>query len=114
MQDGRQTRIPLSPSVLLMCADDDRTTSVKRRSQFRLLFELLLVGLMDDVAVVLSVIKALAVMDLQRERDTAQAALSMLASMCKSYRGEVLGLPVKIPAAAQLPSTAEEVSVWVS
>ncbi len=68
-------------------------------------------GLFDDVGLLLSVIKSLAALDLRREWDAAQAALTMLASISRSYREELLGLLFKLPAAAAAPS--EEVSANV-
>ena len=73
-------------------ADDDKSSSIKRRSAFRLLSELLVVGVYSDASVLLGVVKHLAVFDFQRDRDAAQASLSVLASFAKSCRQDVLGL----------------------
>lgn len=81
-------------AIMALCntADDDKSSSIKRRSAFRLLSELLLVGVYSDASVLLGVVKHLAVFDFQRDRDVAQGSLSVLASFAKSCRQDVLGL----------------------
>lgn len=98
-----------APSLQLLHVDDDKSIAIRRRSAFRLLSELLLVGVYSDTAVLLNVVKHLAALDYRRDRDAAQGALSVLASFAKGCRQDVLGLgqPV-LPALS--PQTAEQVT----
>jgi len=73
--------------------DEEKASAIKRRSAFKLLTELLLVGVYTDVALLLSAVKSLASIDFHRDREAAQAALTLLASFAKNCRQDVLGLP---------------------
>ena len=86
---------------MLSCAGDERPSAVRRRSAFKLLTELLLVGVYTDSSVLLHAVKSLAALDFHRDRDGAQSALTLIASFAKSCRQDVLGLPNNhIPAVA--------------
>lgn len=80
-------------SAVWHAADDEKASALRRRSAFRLLTELLLVGVYQDTAVLVNAIKSLAAMDFHRDKEAAQAALSLLASFAKGGRQDVLGLP---------------------
>ena len=83
----------------LLAADDEKASAGKRRSAFKLLTELLLVGVYQDAAVVVNAVKALASVDFIRDKEAAQTAVSLLASFAKSGRQDVLGLSgFKLPA----------------
>ena len=73
-------------------AEDEKAAAVKRRSAFKLLTELLLVGVYQDSAILVSAVKSLASVDFHRDKEAAQSALSVLASFAKSGRQDVLGL----------------------
>lgn len=77
---------------LSLNADEEKATAIKRRSAFKLLTELLLVGVYTDAAVLLTAVKSLASVDFHRDREAAQSALSLLASFAKSCREDILGL----------------------
>ena len=49
-------------------------------------------GVYADTTILLNVVKQLAAVDFQRDRDAAQGALSVLASFAKGCRQDVLGL----------------------
>ena len=76
----------------LLAADDEKASAGKRRSAFKLLTDLLLVGVYQDAAVVVNAVKALASVDFVRDKEAAQTAVSLLASFAKSGRQDVLGL----------------------
>ena len=85
--------------LCLLAADDEKASAGKRRSAFKLLTELLLVGVYQDAAVVVNAVKALASVDFVRDKEAAQTAVSLLASFAKSGRQDVLGLlSSKLPA----------------
>lgn len=85
----------------LCAADDEKVSAGKRRSAFKLLTELLLVGLYQDTAVIVSAVKALASIDFVRDKEAAQTAVSLLAGFAKNGRQDVLGLSSsKLPALA--------------
>lgn len=94
-------------------ADDDKSSAIRRRSAFRLLSELLLVGVYSDTTVLLNVVKHLASVDFQRDRDAAQGALSVLSSFAKSCRQDVLGLGQQTLPAMSLTSM-QQVSTYDS
>ncbi|KAA6426413.1 MAG: hypothetical protein FRX49_03524 [Trebouxia sp. A1-2] len=88
-------------------ADEEKATAIKRRSAFKLLTELLLVGVYTDAAVLLTAVKSLASVDFHRDRETAQSALSLLASFAKSCREDILGLPNQAFSALSLQDADE-------
>ncbi|KAL0026394.1 hypothetical protein WJX79_005678 [Trebouxia sp. C0005] len=90
-------------------ADEEKATAIKRRSAFKLLTELLLVGVYTDAAVLLTAVKSLASVDFHRDRETAQSALSLLASFAKSCREDILGLPNQAFSALSLQDADERV-----
>ena len=94
--------------MLLVSADEEKSSAVKRRSAFKLLTELLALGVYTDAAVLLSAVKSLASVDFQRDREAAQGALSLIASFAKSCRHDLLGLPNQAPPALSV-GDAEEV-----
>ena len=77
-------------------ADEEKPSAIRRRSAFKLLTDLLLVGVYSDAAVLLNAVKLLAALDFQRDRDAAQSSLTLFASFAKSCRQDVLGLPSSI------------------
>ena len=78
----------------------------KRRAWLRLLGELQALGIAGDAKSLLKIVQALAVADFERDREGAQAALSILAAFARSGREEFLGLPPKLPTSPELPSEA--------
>ncbi len=103
----RQTGLLLSLNPLSLNADEEKATAIKRRSAFKLLTELLLVGVYTDAAVLLTAVKSLASVDFHRDREAAQSALSLLASFAKSCREDILGLPNQAFSALSLQDADE-------
>ena len=103
----RQTDLLLTLNPLSLNADEEKATAIKRRSAFKLLTELLLVGVYTDAAVLLTAVKSLASVDFHRDRETAQSALSLLASFAKSCREDILGLPNQAFSALSLQDVDE-------
>ena len=91
----------------MLTADDEKASALKRRSAFKLLTELLLVGVYQDPAVVVNAVKTLASVDFVRDKDAAQAALSLLASFAKGGRQDMLGLPGPMLSALSVEESAE-------
>ncbi|DBA81963.1 TPA: hypothetical protein ACH3X1_007672 [Trebouxia sp. C0004] len=89
-------------------ADEEKANAIKRRSAFKLLTELLLVGVYTDAAVLLTAVKSLASIDFLRDREAAQSALSLLATFAKSCREDVLGLQNQAFSALSLQDADEE------
>lgn len=84
---------PCLVTLVWTTADEEKATAMKRRSAFKLLTELLLVGFYSDAAILLNAVKALASVDFHRDKEAAQSALSLLASFAKGCREDILGLP---------------------
>ena len=95
----------------LLTADDEKASALKRRSAFKLLTELLLVGVYQDPAVVVNAVKTLASVDFARDKDAAQAALSLLASFAKGGRQDMLGVPGSMLSALSVEGSAEVTAV---
>lgn len=95
----------------LLNADDEKASALKRRSAFKLLTELLLVGVYQDTAVIVNAVKTLASVDFVRDKDATQAAVSLLASFAKSGRQDVLGLASPMLSALSLEDSAEVTAV---
>ncbi len=91
----------------MLSADEEKATALKRRSAFKLLTELLLVGVYTDAAVFLTAVKSLASVDFHRDREAAQSAFSLLASFAKSCREDILGLPNQAFSALSLQDADE-------
>jgi hypothetical protein len=103
----RQTGLLLTLNPLSLNADEEKATAIKRRSAFKLLTELLLVGVYTDAAVLLTAVKSLASVDFHRDREAAQSALALLASFAKSCREDILGLPNEAFSALSLQDADE-------
>lgn len=84
---------PCLLTLVWTTADEEKATAMKRRSAFKLLTELLLVGFYSDAAILLNAVKALASVEFHRDKEAAQSALSLLASFAKGCREDILGLP---------------------
>ena len=91
------------------CAEDDKATSIRRRSMFKLLAELRLVGLYSEEAALLATVKSLADPDLARDRDRALMVLLLLGHFAKGCREELLGLAAKDATAALAQQAAAQV-----
>ena len=79
-------------------ADEEKATLARKRAVLRLLVELLLAGVYSAHSVVLQIVKHLAAAaDFQRDGEAAQAALSLLTTLAKVGREELLGLPPGLP-----------------
>ncbi|KAK9806738.1 hypothetical protein WJX72_000988 [[Myrmecia] bisecta] len=90
-----------------LCAaikDDEPSSLLKRRGSLKLLAELLLCGVHDDTAALLTVVRAMATVDFRRDPERVPACLGLLASLAKGAGEELLGFPAKLPA---LPFEAE-------
>lgn len=92
---------------LLLTAEDEKASVLKRRSAFKLLAELLVVGVYQDPAVLVTAVKTLACVDFVRDKDAAQAALSLLASFAKGGRQDMLGLASPMMSVLSLEDSAE-------
>eukprot|EP00249_Psilotum_nudum_P018824 c26978_g1_i1 orf=54-3764(+) len=75
--------------------DGDRSIrAMRKRSTLRLMIELFYCGVLDDVGVVMSIIKDLSSIEHLRDRDTIQMHLSLLVSFARQGR-VFLGLPIQ-------------------
>lgn len=97
-------------STGLCAADDEKISAGKRRSAFKLLTELLLVGVYQDMAVIVSAVKALASIDFVRDKEAAQTAVSLLAGFAKNGRQDVLGLSGSTLPALAIKDTDEVIT----
>lgn len=80
---------------LLLGTDEEKLSLNRKRAHLRLLTELLLTGASSDFAPLSAAVRSLACPDFRRERESAQAAITLLAGLAKSSREEVLGIPPK-------------------
>lgn len=96
---------------LLLTAEDEKASALKRRSAFKLLTELLVVGVYQEPAVLVNAVKTLASVDFVRDKDAAQAALSLLASFAKGGRQDMLGLASPMVSALSVEDSAEVIVV---
>ena len=94
---------------LSCCAEDDKATSIRRRSMFKLLAELRLAGLYSEDAPLLSAVKSLADPDFARDRDRALMIMLLLGHFAKGCREELLGLAAKDATAALAQQAAAQV-----
>ena len=91
------------------CAEDDKATSIRRRSMFKLLAELRLAGLYSEDAALLAAVKSLADPDFARDRGRALMVLLLLGHFAKGCREELLGLAAKDATAALAQQAAAQV-----
>ncbi|GMH39542.1 hypothetical protein BSKO_07440 [Bryopsis sp. KO-2023] len=90
--------------------DDDKSTAVRKRSCIRLMVELYLAGVFDEISVLAKVIKDLVSVDYRTNPEAAMMHLMLLTSFAKVGREHILGLSPKPAISLPLISDEEELS----